>query len=167
MKTRNKFAMLIFVGFMLFGFKGMSQSQYKLGCFNGTTGTMAYSTSQMNTILSLLIGGGTVTNSTIKYDTDKYGAGFFYLVGKLNGTTLVGIDLDQSGNNLYVSATKCSHSCTSTGTCTCDLKIVERCVSIQCNYSVGEGGCSSSVTTGLTISSDFVEFVTNNSPLCQ
>ena len=161
-----KLALLQIVMLFFLGFSAKSQTQYKIGCFSGTSGIMAYSTSQMNSLLSLLIGGGTVTNAIIKYDTDINGAGFFYLEGKLNGTSTIGIDLDQSGNDLMVSSSKCSHSCTSTGSCQCDLKIVERCTTIQCNCSVGEGGCSSSITTGLTISNDFIDFISNNPPNC-
>jgi hypothetical protein len=164
---KTKFSLFLLGILFFLGFSAKSQTQYKIGCFSGTTGIMAYSTSQMNTLLSILVGGGTITNATIKYDTDINGAGFFYLEGKLNGTSTIGIDLDQSGNDLIVTALKCTHSCTSTGSCQCDLKIVERCTTIQCVCSVGEGGCSSSITTGLTISNDFIDFISNNPPDCE
>ena len=168
MKTLTFLTTRISTAFLLFWvLSAHAQSSIQVGCFSGTTGTMAYSTGNMNTIVRLLLQTDeTVSNSTIKYASND--GGFFY-IESIVGTTKVGIDLDKVGSNLTVAGGKCTHKCKTNAGCTaCTLTILIKCESIECACTGGSGGCDSEITTGATtITEDLIDFISNNQPNCQ
>ena len=164
MKTKQILLTLLLMVALTFA-SNAQENQILIGCFSGSTPSMGYSSAKLDIIMKLYLNdGNTYTNSSIKYDTDENGNGFFYIRSETTGAT-VGVTLETQGNFLYLKK-GCKHSCSSTGTCACDLKIVTQCESIQCVCATGEGGCSSSIETGFAVDAVLLEYATNNPANC-
>jgi hypothetical protein len=143
-----------------------SSSEVVIGCFSGSTGILGYSSAQLDIIVALYLqDGNNYTNSSLKYDVDEGGVGFFYIRSETTGQT-IGIPLETTGTYIFVKD-GCKHSCSSSGNCSCDLKIVTKCESIQCIRATGTGGCSSSIETGYTTfgNTALIRYITENPPL--
>jgi hypothetical protein len=160
MKKMNVILLFTFISLMLLNLKVSAVSGIRIGCFS-SSGTLSYSSAQMDVIVHLAT-GVTVTGTTLMLDPVT---GYWYLHSHITSGGTLGIPVTVSGGNIMMANGGCTHTCTSSGTCQCDIKNVVPCVSHDCVCSVGDGGCSSSITTnGVTITQTIIDYVTANPP---
>ncbi|MFQ5447843.1 MAG: hypothetical protein ACE5FF_13025 [Saprospiraceae bacterium] len=96
--------------------------------------------------------GVSLRDASIASDTTIIDGQFYVLLAnslQSGVTSQVAFDLRVSGTGLRVTSGSCQHKCTPEYPCTgsCRLKIIKKCVEIDCTCKQSVGGCASSITT--------------------
>jgi len=155
-----KFVLLFTFSLMLLNLTVSAQESIRIGCFT-STGVLSYSVAQMDVIVNLATGKA-VTGTILVLDPVT---GQWYLKSHITSGGTFGVPVTVGGGIVSMPNGGCTHTCTSSGTCQCDIKNVVQCVSHDCVCSVGDGGCSSTITFGgVTINQGLKDYVTANPP---